>query len=70
MMPDHRGRVEADRPAALVQAPADVHVVTRHAELEVEASDRREALLAERHVAAGDVLGFAIGEQYVHRTAG
>src|SRR6267154_717081 len=33
MMPDHRGRVEADRPAALLQAPADVHVITRHAEL-------------------------------------
>ncbi len=70
MMPDRRGRMEADRPAAFLQAPADVHVVTRHSELQVEAPDRLEARFAERHVAAGDVFGFAIGEQDVHRTAG
>src|SRR6266542_6318157 len=42
-MPDHRRRAEAQGPAFLLEAPANVDIVTRHAELGVEAADGLEA---------------------------
>ena len=38
-VPDHRRGVEAERPAALLEAPADVDVVAGDAELRVEPAD-------------------------------
>src|SRR5688500_3413542 len=55
-VPDHRGGVEAERPAALLKAPADVDVVARDSELWIKSADGLEAFLAERHVAAGKVF--------------
>ena len=69
-MQDDRRRAEADRPAALLEAPADVDVVAGDPELLVEAADRLERIAPEGHVAAGDVLGDLVGEQDVRRATG
>src|SRR5262249_31662508 len=68
-VPDHRGGVEAERPSALLQSPADVDVVPRCAKLDVESADRLEARLAEGHVASGNVLGFPVGDEDVQGAA-
>src|SRR5205809_6853215 len=68
-VPDHGGRAEAERPAPLLQPPAYVHVVTGGAKLRIEATDGLQTGLPERHVAAGDVLRLAIGQEHVHGTA-
>ena len=39
MVPDHRGRAESNRPAALLDAPANIDIVTGGAELRIESSD-------------------------------
>src|SRR3989442_539724 len=69
MVPNHGGGTEAQRPASLLQPPAHVHVVSGDAEPWVEPADRLETRFTERHVAAGDVLRLAIGEEDVHRPA-
>ena len=43
MMPNHGRGAEAQRPPALLQAPADIHVVPRDPELGIKSSDRLEA---------------------------
>src|SRR5205823_7902121 len=68
-MPDDGAGVEPQGPAGALQRPADVHVVSGGDERRIEAADRLEALLPERHVAARDVLGLAIREQDVHGPA-
>src|SRR5262249_2367926 len=68
-VPDQRGRVEAERPAARLQAPADVDVVAGGPELRVVAADRVEAVAPKGRVAARDVLGHAVGQQDVHGPA-
>ena len=45
-------RAEADRPAPLLEPPADVDVVAGDPELRIEAADRLERLAPEGHVAA------------------
>ena len=69
-MPDEGRRAEPEHVPGLEQAPADVDIVSRHAELGVETAHVFECLLAEGHVAAGDVLGLAVGDQHVNRRAG
>src|SRR5207302_3639473 len=69
VVPDHGGRAEAERPAPRLEPPADIHVVAGGPELRVEAADRLEAGLAERHVAAGDVLRLAVGQEDVNGPA-
>ena len=69
-VPDHGGGVKAERPAALLQPPADVDVVAGDAKLGVEAADRQQPVPAKRHVAPGDVLGHLVGQQHVHGPAG
>src|SRR5713226_8826528 len=59
VMPDHRRRAEAQRPGALRQTPAHIHVVTGDAELRIESTDGLEVGLAEGDVASGDVFGLA-----------
>src|SRR6267378_1927428 len=56
VVPHHRCRAEADRPALVLQAPADVDIVAGRAKARVEAADRDQRLLAIRHIAAGNVL--------------
>ena len=69
-MPDERRRGEADLPAARLQPPAHVHIVAGAQVDRIEAADRQQRVAAERHVAAGHVLGDAIVEQHVRRAAG
>ena len=70
VMPDERRRREADLPAARLQPPAHVDIVAGAEIDRVEAADREQRLAPERHVAAGHVLGDAIVEQHVRRSAG
>ena len=70
VMPHDGARMEAERPPPLAQPPADVHVVAGGSELVVESPDLQQRRPAERHVAAGDVLGFLVGEEDVDRSAG
>ena len=70
MVVPHEGRRrEADLPAARLQSPADVHIVSSAQIDGVEAADREQRVAAKRHVAAGHVLGDAIVEQHVRGTA-
>ena len=68
-MPHERRRREADLPAARLQPPAHVHIVAGAQVDRIEAADGEQRLAAKRHVAAGHVLGDAIVEQHVGRTA-
>src|SRR3990172_928877 len=69
VMPDEGGRSEPDLPAAGLQPPADIHIVAGAEVNRIESADREERLASERHVAAGYVLGDAVVEQHVCRTA-
>src|SRR6266545_4786441 len=69
VMPDHRAGAEPDAPALLLQAPAYIHVVAGGAELGIEPADGLQRGRAERHVAPGDVLGFAIRQEHVEGAA-
>src|SRR5579884_1254991 len=70
VMPDDRARAERDPFARVEQPPAHVDVVAGRAELRIKAADRLEVALADRHVAAGDVLGLAVRDQHVGWPAG
>ena len=69
-MPDDRGRAEGDHAAALLQTPAEVHIITRLAVFRIEAAHLIKRPAVECHVAAGNVLGHDIGEQHMARTPG
>jgi hypothetical protein len=69
VVPHDGARMEAERPAARLQPPADVDVVAGDLELRIEAADRLQPRSAERHVAAGDVLGDGVAQQHVHGAA-
>src|SRR5207253_1687668 len=56
--------------AAVLEAPADIDVVAGNSEARVEAADGLERGFSECHVAAGDVLGLAVGEQDMRGAAG
>src|SRR3989304_809336 len=60
VMPDHSGRAEAQRPPALLETPAHIHVVAGGAELGIESLDLLQRRPAKRHVAPRDVLGLPI----------
>ena len=70
MMPIHRAGVKPDASAARLQSPADVDVVAGRAIARIESADRLQCRSPERHVASGNVLGFGIGNQHVHRPTG
>ena len=65
VVPDEASRAEADPVAALLEPPADVHVVAGLPEDRVEAADLLQRPSVERHVAARDVLREAVGEHHV-----
>ncbi len=70
VVPDDGGGAEGDDAAALLEAPAEVHIVAGLAVFVVEAADLVERPTVESHVAAGNVLGDDIGEEHMARTAG
>ena len=69
VMPDERRRRESDLPASCLQPPAHIHIVAGTQVNGIEPVNREQRVAAERHVAAGDVLGGAIVEQDVRRPA-
>src|SRR5437879_10779249 len=68
-MPDHGRRTEPEFSASLSRSPANVHVVTSLPELRIKSIDDLQPAPAERHVAARNVLCFAIGKEHVGRTS-
>ena len=67
-MPDDRGGVEADPPAAVEDTPAQVDVVARGLVRGVESPDLGQHQLPEGHVAPGYVLGPVVAGEHVHRS--
>ena len=70
IVPNDRGRAEGDHAAALLQTPAEVHIITRLAVFRIEATHLIKCPAVECHVAAGNVLRHDIGEQYMARPSG
>src|ERR1051326_5934150 len=60
MMPDDCRGIETQRPAALLQTPADIHIVAGRAELRVKSPDRLETRLSKSDVASGNVFRLAV----------
>ncbi len=69
VVPHERRCRESDLPAACLQAPAHVHIVSRAQIHGVEPADGKQRLALEGHVAAWDVFGGAVVEQDVSGTA-
>src|SRR5215472_18014021 len=68
MMPDHSSRAETQRPAALLQAPADIDIITSNAELGIEAAYRPKARGTKSHITAWNVFGLLVGKQNMDGT--
>src|ERR1041385_3558093 len=56
IMPDKTSGAEPDLISALLQPPADVHVISGFAKERVEATELQKCPSIKRHVAAGNVL--------------
>jgi hypothetical protein len=69
-MPGHRARVKPERPAALLQAPAEIDVITRNAERRIETANCFQAVAAKGHVATGQMFGNAVSDEDVSGIAG
>src|SRR5207249_7514611 len=68
-VPHHGRGTEGDAVAALLKAPAHIHVVAGRAVDGIEPADLLEHLAAERHVAARDVLSLLVVQEYVQGPA-
>jgi hypothetical protein len=68
MMPNHRAGIEAYLKARLLNPPADVHIISGHAELRIKSSDELQYTFAKRHVAAWNVLRIAVGDENMRRS--
>ena len=65
VMPDKTGRAEPDFPTALLQTPADVHIIAGFAKDRIEAVDLLQVPSVKSHVAAGNVLSLLVREHNV-----
>src|SRR6266568_7024605 len=70
IVPDESRGAEADLIASLLQAPAEIDVVSGPAEDGIEAADFSQSPFVEGHIAAGDVLGLAIGKHHMGGATG
>src|SRR5678815_281740 len=70
MMQNHRARRETKRPTAVLESPAEVHVIARHAKGRIEPADRVEAGFPHGHVAPRQMLREFVVEQHVRGTPG
>src|SRR5206468_7591876 len=68
VMEDHGGRTETQSPSSVLDAPANIDVVSSNAELGIETADRLQPVPPKSHVASRDVLRFLVGEQNVRRS--
>ena len=62
VMPNHRARTIAQRPALFLKPPANVDIVSRYAKLRIESADGFERGLAKSHVATGNMFGLTVGQ--------
>ena len=69
IMPDKARSAEAALKAALMQAPANIDVISRFAKNRIKTINLLERPLVEGHVAPWNVLRFVIGEHHVSRAA-
>src|SRR5216117_4044380 len=69
IVPHERRRAEAKPIAALLQSPANVHVIAGFVKNWIEPAYLVERRSEEGHIAAGDVLGQTVGQHHVSRTA-
>ncbi len=68
-MPDETRRGESDLVAAVLDAPADVHVVASFSKDWVKSADFIEDPFIENHVAAGNMFGLGVGQHDMGRTS-
>src|SRR5262249_55828007 len=69
MVPDHGCWAKPNRPALLLQPPADIHVIARRTKLGIKSPDGLQGRFPKRHVTPGDMLCLCIGEEHMYRTA-
>jgi len=69
VMPDESGGTETQSISALLQSPANVHVITRFAVQGVETTDLNQGPPVEGHVASRNMLGETVIEHDVCRAA-
>src|SRR5690348_429067 len=69
-MPDKCGRAETNFMPGLLQAPAEVHVISCLHKDGIESSNLFQDGFIKGHVAARDVLGLAVGKHDSRWTAG
>ena len=69
LVPNESRGAETEPMSGRQETPADVDVVAGDAELGTKPANLLERPLAERHVAARDVLGLPVGDQHVNRGA-
>src|SRR5881397_2371071 len=69
MMPNNCRWTEPKRPALLLQAPTNIHVITRHSELRIEAADSLQRRHAKSHVAPGNMFRLPVCQQDMDRPA-
>src|SRR5262245_8344778 len=62
MMPDQSRGMKTNRPAVLLQPPADVDIIPSRTKLRVETTNGLERGSPKRHVTPGNVLGFMVRE--------
>ena len=70
VVPDKPRRAEPEFVPPLLEPPAEVHVVACLPENGVKAADLLQRPFVKSHVAARNVLGFAVADHHVGRTAG
>src|SRR5438105_12910189 len=63
MMPDQCGRMKSDLPALLLDAPAEIDVITCHPVRRIISVNRNQTGAPVGAVATGNVLRFGIGKQ-------
>src|SRR5688500_15990626 len=68
-MPNHRRRIEADRPSGMLQAPADVDVVTGRTEFRVPTADISKRIGPKCAVATRNMFGGFVVQQDMYRSA-
>src|SRR5213593_1657310 len=65
MVPDHRSRTETQLSTGILQAPADIPVVTGDSELRVKPTDRPKLVSSKGHITAGNVFRLPVREKNV-----
>ena len=68
MMPHHGRGAKPNGPALLLQAPADIHIITSRTKLGIKPRNGLQGCFAKRHITSRDMLCLRIGEEHMHGT--